>query len=69
MIDVGGAFNFPLVETRGYKMIDAVYSPTKKDTGNGQGFKPASNCNSLIINNLPKISKPAESLTPLFNSR
>jgi hypothetical protein len=33
---------FPLVETRGYKMIDAVYSPTKKDVGNGQGLKPAS---------------------------
>jgi hypothetical protein len=36
MIDVEGAFNFPLVETRGYKIIDAVYSPTKKDVGNGQ---------------------------------
>jgi hypothetical protein len=37
MVDVGVAFNFPLVETRGFKMIDAVFKPAFKDIGNGYG--------------------------------
>jgi hypothetical protein len=43
MIDVGEAYlASPLVETRGFKMIDAVLKTTIKDVGNGQGLKPAS---------------------------
>jgi hypothetical protein len=42
MLDVGAAFNFSLVETRGFKacpdsssgMIDAVFKPALKDVRN-----------------------------------